>query len=116
MQALKLKFLIDQNLPPKLMSFFEDKGHQGYHTRDLNMALASDEVLFHLALQENYIIVTKDEDFQNLITMNNLSPQMIWIRLGNMSTASLLNALDQNWAAIEASLKKDTPIIELVSA
>jgi predicted nuclease of predicted toxin-antitoxin system len=42
-----------------------------------------------------FVIVTKDEDFQWLSILYDAPPKVIWIQLGNCSTADIIRLLAQ---------------------
>ncbi len=59
-----MKFIVDAQLPPALARFLTAKGESAIHVLDKQMMKASNSEIWDLALQENFIIITKDEDFQ----------------------------------------------------
>jgi hypothetical protein len=58
-----MRFLIDAQLPPALVRWLIEAGHEAEHVVDRGMQAASDAAIWNLALREHAAIVTKDEDF-----------------------------------------------------
>ena len=59
------KWLLDQNIPEAIGSWLEelDLGLIVIHVKKVNMANASDDMIFEFAQREKWLIVTFDEDF-----------------------------------------------------
>lgn len=58
-----MTFLIDHQLPPALVGFFHERGHESKHVLEIGMASCSDAEVYEYATAQQHIIVTKDEDF-----------------------------------------------------
>ncbi len=59
-----MKFLLDAHLPPSLVNIFNDKGYFTIHTLNLpNKNESSDNEITEYAIENNFIIITKDTDF-----------------------------------------------------
>ncbi len=94
------RLLLDQNLSHHLVPRLVDVYPDALHVRDLGMAAASDADVWQKAQAEGRIIVTKDSDF-NELTLLGGAAKIVWIRVGNSSTAE-----------IEELLRRDRPEIE----
>jgi predicted nuclease of predicted toxin-antitoxin system len=90
-----VRFLIDHQLPPALVGFFRERGHQCQHLLDVGMASSSDVEIYEYATSNHCIIVTKDEDFFYLSRRSSSDAGLLWVRLGNCRTKALLAALDR---------------------
>jgi predicted nuclease of predicted toxin-antitoxin system len=62
---------------------------------DRGLLGGSDGLIWQRALDHGFVIVTKDEDFQRLSILYDAPPKVIWIRLGNCSTADIIRLLAQ---------------------
>jgi len=62
----------------------------------------SDRIIWETAKKQDYIIVTKDSDFNELLILKGFPPKVIWIRLGNCSTKTIESLLRTNYEAIFA--------------
>jgi predicted nuclease of predicted toxin-antitoxin system len=62
----------------------------------------SDHVVWEIAKTQDYIIVTKDSDFNELLILKGFPPKVIWIRSGNCATKTIESLLRNNYEAILA--------------
>ncbi len=108
-----MKFLIDHQLPPALAAFFRARGYPCQHLLEVGMASSSDEEIYQYAMSNQYIIVTKDEDFLYLSRRQDSDVGLLWVRLGNCRTKILLAALDRQWAEIIRCLESGDRIVEI---
>jgi predicted nuclease of predicted toxin-antitoxin system len=58
-----MRFLVDAQLPPALARWLTAAGHEAEHVADRDMQAASGTATWDLALREQTVIITKDEDF-----------------------------------------------------
>ena len=82
-----MKLLFDENLAACLAQTLADLYPDSTHVRALDLGGAGDRVIWTRAATEGYTLVTKDEDFHRLSVLLGPPPKVIWIRLGNCSTA-----------------------------
>lgn len=108
-----MKFLVDNQLPKALAEWLRQKGYHAQHVLERGQGQTDDRQLWNEALQENRIVVSKDEDFFLLATRPGNTGRLVWVRLGNCRTQHLLSQLDQAWPAIEAALQSGQEIVEL---
>jgi len=62
-----LKFMIDANMPRLVMRNLNDLGYDTVDIRDIEKPGIDDDRIFELAQQEGRIILTRDQDFGNII-------------------------------------------------
>jgi predicted nuclease of predicted toxin-antitoxin system len=108
-----MKFIIDQQLPPALCAWLQERGHEAEHVRDVGLREASDSDIWLRALSTGAIIVTKDEDFASRRKVVVSGPAIVWLRCGNVSTSALLDLLTGEWSAIASELEQATSVIEV---
>ena len=84
-----MKLLIDQNLSPKLAGSFRDKFSNTVHLQNLGLDVAEDLVVWEYAKSNGFTIVTKDSDFNNMVSLFGFPPKVIWIKKGNCSTKQI---------------------------
>ena len=96
------RLLFDQNLSPRLVAKLSDLYPESVHTDHLGLGTDTDERIWTFALDEGYIIVTKDADFSELSILRGTPPKVIWIRRGNCSTKVIESLLRQKYEAIAA--------------
>ena len=95
------RLLFDQQLSPRLVSRLSDL----YPVSLVGLDRASDEAVWAFARANEFIIVTKDADFGDLGVLRGVPPQVIWLRLGNCTTAR-----------VESTLRTHHPMIRAFSA
>jgi predicted nuclease of predicted toxin-antitoxin system len=104
-----MKLLLDQNLSSRLSSRLMSVYPGVLHVSDLGLASASDEEVWEAACNEGCLIVTKDSDFVDLQVLRGFPPKVLWLRLGNCTTARIEEVLRghvQDIQAFEASAEE----------
>jgi len=108
-----MKFLVDNALSPTVAEGLRKAGHDAVHVRDYGLQAAKDEKIFHVALQEERIILSADTDFGTLLARWQMKhPSVILFRKGierrpNLQIQLLLNHLAQ----IEADLRAGSIVV-----
>ncbi len=97
-----MKLLFDPNLSPRLVSVLADLYPSSNHLYLMGLDQQSDIIVWEIAQQQDYIIVTKDSDFNELLIIKGFPPKVIWIRSGNCSTKTIESLLRNNYEAIYA--------------
>jgi predicted nuclease of predicted toxin-antitoxin system len=84
-----MKLLFDHNLSPRLVLILADLYPNSQHVFPLQMDRDDDRLIWDYALQNEYIIVTRDSDYNDLSLIRGFPPKVIWIRRGNCSTKEI---------------------------
>lgn len=84
-----MRLLFDQNLSRQLCTLLADLYPQLQQVRAARLADAPDAAIWDYALGNDFVIVTKDADYRDLSIACGHPPKVIWIRLGNCSTAAV---------------------------
>jgi len=87
-----VKFLVDNQLPASLARYLRNHGHDCQHVLEIGLGNASDLEICKYADQEARVIISKDEDFLYLANRPEATTRILWVRLGNCRTATLLEA------------------------
>jgi predicted nuclease of predicted toxin-antitoxin system len=109
-----MKFLVDHQLPVALSKFLEDRGFEARHVMNLNLDQASDQSIVQYARQNEFVIITKDEDFSILAALGLCAPPIIWVRLGNCRKSTLLIAFSSALDSLLHKLAAGDKLIELL--
>jgi len=108
-----VKPLSDQNLSPVLVHSLADLHPGSLHVRDVDLRRALDAEIWAYAIEHGYAIVSKDLDFAERALVQGPPPKMIWIRLGNCSTADVEALLREHDEAVRTFTGDDTPLLAL---
>ena len=95
-----MKFLFDQNLSPRLPQVLADIYAGSVHVRDIGMRNATDTEIWEHAKNKDFLIVSKDSDFQARSLLYGSPPKFIWLRVGNCPVKLIEELLRKNSAAI----------------
>lgn len=80
----------------------------------LGMESASDREIWKTAQDNDFVIVTRDADFEELSVVLGQPPKIIWLKVKNYSRAVILKILIDNLITIEDALfAKNLACLEL---
>jgi len=91
-----VKLLFDNNLSPSLVRSFTAVFPDSAHCVDVGLREASDLAVWTFAKDNGFTLITKDTDFNALLTLRGFPPRVIWIRRANCSTREIEHLLRQN--------------------
>jgi predicted nuclease of predicted toxin-antitoxin system len=77
---------VDAQLPPAMARWFRtDLRLEAHHVEELGLLDAEDRAIFEAARTADraVVLVTKDDDFRQLIAQDGPPPQVVWVRCGN---------------------------------
>ena len=97
-----MKFIVDAQLPRRLARELAASGHDAVHTLDLPAAnRTQDKDIVALAILENRVVVTKDNDFVTSFLLRGTPPKLLLVSTGNISNDALSKLLEANKTALE---------------
>ena len=110
-----MTFWLDAHLSPSTAVWLSARfpEHQTFAIYELGLRDAEDSNIFLKAKESNAVIITKDNDFINLVEYFGTPPQVIWLRCGNTSNTALRILLENKFEQIVALLESGVPIIEI---
>jgi predicted nuclease of predicted toxin-antitoxin system len=109
-----VRFLIDAQLPPGLAARLSARDYQAEHVNRIGLGVSSDGNIWRHAARIGAIVITKDEDFAALARREPNGPQIVWIRLGNISNEALWRTIEPRLDEIIQSLNSGERIVEVV--
>ena len=109
-----VRFLIDAQLPPRLARRLAARGHVAEHVNRIGLGNTGDSAIWECAARTGATLVTKNEDFVALSALEPAGPQVVWIRIGNISNEALWRALDPLLDEIVQSLSAGERVVEVV--
>lgn len=101
-----MKLLFDENLSPKLVKLLGDLFPDSLHVRDVGLNRADDSVVWKFAQDNSLTICSKDSDMHQRSFVLGFPPKVVWVRLGNCSTADVEDLLRKHFTAIETFYRR----------
>lgn len=96
-----MKLLLDENLSHRLVESLSELFPDIAHINQFELQEASDINIWNFAIENNFIIVSKDSDFHQMSFLLGPPPKVIWIQRGNCSTKDIQGILTKNHSKIE---------------
>lgn len=84
-----MKLLFDQNLSHRLARLTAELFPDSLHVRAVGLEAADDPVVWDYAKQHGFVIASKDADFYQRSLVFGNPPKVVWVRMGNCSTAEI---------------------------
>ena len=109
-----IRFLIDAQLPPGLARRLASHGYPAEHVNRVALGVAADTAIWRHAVRTGATLMTKDEDFVTLAGRESHGPQVVWIRIGNISNEALWRALEPLLDEIVEALNAGERIVEVL--
>jgi predicted nuclease of predicted toxin-antitoxin system len=66
-----------------------------------------------MLMSKDASLISKDEDFLHLANRPEAVTRVLWVRLGNCRTSTLIAAFEGFWPVVESCLKAGDRIIEI---
>jgi predicted nuclease of predicted toxin-antitoxin system len=88
-----VRLLFDQNLLRRLVALLAIEHPRSAHDTEVGLDTATDDEIWTYARDHDLVIVSKDSDFRQLAFLHGPPPKAIWVRLGNVSTTEIYEAL-----------------------
>ena len=102
-----MKLLLDENLSRRIIPFIQTSYPDSTQVALIGLEHVDDSLIRQYAIENDYIIVTKDADFFAMNLLYGQPPKIIWLKQGNQSKAATIKALLDNQALIEQALFAD---------
>jgi predicted nuclease of predicted toxin-antitoxin system len=96
-----MKLLLDENLSRRLVPFLQSNFPESSHVSLLDLEQADDDDIWSFAKANDFVIVSKDDDFRGLSAMRGHPPRLIRLSMGNCDNATILKALNTNYLKIK---------------
>jgi predicted nuclease of predicted toxin-antitoxin system len=92
-----------------------EAGFETFHLADRLSDEAADGDIWDLALRENLVVVTKDGDFQRRQATRHEkpSPQIVWLRCGNLATRATINLVLPWMPVVQRRLEAGAAMVEV---
>ncbi len=94
-----MKLLFDQNVSPRLCKSLGDISPGSIPVRPVCLRDADAAAIWEYAQLNDFVIVSKDSDFQQRSLLYGSPPKFIWLRVGNCPTKTIEDLLRKHSAA-----------------
>ncbi len=101
-----MKLLFDANLSPELAKIFSKAYPKSSHVFHFGLE-KDDKLIWEFARLNDFVIVTKDNDFVNLSNIFGSPPKVIFIKRENCPTKTIESILKLHREAIESFIQED---------
>ena len=108
-----MKFLVDSQLPSALARFLTSIGSESVHVLDLGLAQSGDAELWSFAVENKFVLISKDHDFLHFLERTAPNGQLIWVRVRNCRRQTLLEIVERVWPETLALVKAGERLIEI---
>jgi len=110
-----MKLLLDANISHKLTDKIKPIFGECAHVDFIGINVpAQDLDIWKYAIENGFIIITKDNDFINLLEINGFPPKVVLLKTGNNSSKALLELLINVKSMIEDLEKNEYGLLEIV--
>ena len=99
-----MKLLLDENLSRRVVPFLQAAFPGSSQVVLEGLERASDLEVWKHAMDNGFVVVTKDSDFYELSLLYGPPPQVVWLQIGNASKARITQVLLNNAQEIEQRL------------
>lgn len=109
-----MKFLVDMQLPMALAAWLRsDYAQSATHFLELGLDQAPDIEVFSSHREPGIVLVTKDEDFVDLVLRLGMPPQVLWVTCGNSTNNHLQSIFARGFDQALSLLREGEPVVEL---
>jgi len=102
-----MKLLLDENLSRRIVPFIQDRYPGSSQVALIGLEQVDDKIIRQYAIDNDYVITTKDADFYEMSLVYGQPPKIIWLKMGNQSKAATIKTLLDNQHLIEQALITD---------
>lgn len=95
------KFLLDVGVPRTVQKFLRGKGYIVDHVADLGLASAIDAELYSYAKAYQYVLITRDRGFGNLLEYDLKDIGIIIVKDINLGAREIVGIFETAWTEIK---------------
>jgi len=109
-----MKLLLDANISWKLKNILTPVFGECAHVDLINLPIpVKDKDIWDYALKNGYIIITKDNDFLDLLEIKGFPPKVVLIKTGNNNSKTLAELLIDEKPKIEDLENNEYGLLEI---
>ena len=106
-QLSGVKLLLDENLSYRLVAQLDSAFPGTRHIDSVGLHAQADGKIWEFARDNDFTIVSKDNDFRQLSFLHGAPPKVVWLAVGNSSTQAILRVLNGRRSSIEAFVRDE---------
>lgn len=110
-----MKIWIDAQLSPAIAAWI-NRTYQEIEAESvcaLGLRDALDYKIFEEARKQDVVVMSKDDDFTELVAKHGPPPQIIWVTCGNTSNAKMREILSKTLPKAKELLERGETIVEI---
>ena len=110
-----MKILLDANISWKLINQLNPIFGECAHVDSIGLSVPVDDIdIWNYALDNGYIIITKDNDFADLLELKGFPPKVVLLKTGNNSSQALVELLVNIKQMVEDLEKNNYGLLEII--
>ena len=102
-----MKLLFDENISFRIVKKLNRLFPDCKSVSDLGLVAITDRKIWNYAKENKYSIVTFDSDYYDLVSLYGPPPKIIWLRMGNTSTANIVRLIENHFDKINAFITSE---------
>lgn len=107
-----MKLLLDQNISYRVGKLLRLQNLSIVHVSDEKQINKLDLAIFNFAKQNQFsAIITKDDDFNSIVTLNGFPPKIIHLKIGNVSNQQTVTIILLHLEKINTFIKNNEDAI-----
>ncbi len=111
-----MKLLLDENLSRRIVPALQQRFPGTSQVALLGLQRATDVELCDFAAAHDFVMCSKDDDFQRLVAARTYRPKLVRVALGNVGNDQVLAALLAAAERIEAALTQGDIGVAIIDA
>ena len=109
-----MKLLLDENISHRIIKHLIKDFPNSKHVVEIAQNRLSDLEIWEYAKNNDFVIVTYDEDFYEWQLMKNYPPKLIWLRFGNAKIKVIASKIIDHKKSIERLIEdQDLGLLEI---
>ena len=102
-----MKLLLDENISRRIVPFIQNSYPRSTQVTLIGLEQTDDKTIRQYAIDNDFVIVTKDADFYEMTMLYGQPPKIVWLKMGNQSKAATIKTLQDYSKDIEQALLTD---------
>lgn len=106
-----MKFLLDENLSPRIAEILAEVGHDAVHMRDIALRSSPDEQVLEAAREAGRVIISVDTDFGDLLAASNAADPSVLLRQGQRRAQEIAALIVVDLDAVAEDLESGAVVV-----